>query len=103
MKIILYIALVLSVVTYGFWESFPKGGFYIGNALVIFSLCLYIFVTNKKSFACFLLLNYSINNLLDELFFNPTELQINELIFAVTVPLIWALKVLYYDGTTTRK
>lgn len=103
MKKILYIALILSIVTYSFWESFPKGSFYVLNALFIMLLCIYLFLTNKKSFVCFVLLCYSFNNLADELFFNPTKLQINELVFAVFVPLVWILKILYYDGTITRK
>lgn len=56
-KLIMYIALILSIVTYLLWELLPKGSFYIGNALVILMLCTYLFFNDKKSFVkfCFFL------------------------------------------------
>lgn len=103
MKKILYISLIIALVTYLGWGTMPKGSFYVGNALFIFGLCLYLFLSDKKSFICFLLLSYSISNLMDELFFNPTILQVNELIFALITPILWVIKVLYYDATVNRK
>jgi len=92
MKYLLHIATILSILTYSFWIYFPKESFYVGNGLFIFLLCLYIFLQNRKSFIKFVLFCLSINNLLDELFFNPTELGVNELAFAISIPLIWLYK-----------
>jgi len=89
MKYILSIALVISIITYSFWNYLPKGSFYIGNSIFIFLLCLVIYLQNKQYFISFLLLCLSINNLLDELFFDPTKKGLNELIFALLIPIIY--------------
>lgn len=78
MKYLLHIATIISIITYLFWNVLPKGSFYIGNGLFIFLLCGYIFYYDRKSFIKFVLFSLSINNLCDELFFNPTELGKNE-------------------------
>lgn len=103
MKIIAYIALGLSVLTYTFWESFYKGFFYHGNALVFLMLCMYLFLTNKNSFVFFVFFSYSINNLADELFFYPGILGKNEIVFAFAVPLLWILKKIYNARKNTSK
>lgn len=92
MKFIPGIALIVSIITYSFWDLMPEGSFFIGNALFIFLILGYIFHLKRKSFVFYLLFCYSINNLLDELFFNPKELNLNELAFAVAVPLMWIIK-----------
>lgn len=92
MKYLLHIATPVSVITYLFWEHLPKGGFYVGNALFIFLLCTYIFTKDRQSFIKFVLFCLSLNNLLDELFFNPTELGINEVFFALIVVIIGFVK-----------
>lgn len=87
-KALLYIGILISIITYLFWELIPiKGFFYIGNALFIFIICLFIFI-NYKSAAAFLLFGFSLNNLLDELFFDNTKLEINELLTAIVIVLI---------------
>lgn len=93
---ILYSALIVSLVTYGFWQSFPKGTFYYGNAIFILLLCWGIFLLLKKSFISFVLLCYSINNLADELFFTPGVCGWNELVFAIAVPVLWIIKTKWY-------
>jgi hypothetical protein len=92
MKKILYIATVISLVTYLFWDQLPKGSFYIGNALFIFLLCVYIFLKDKKSFIGFFLFCISLNNLIDELFLNNLKLDINELILIIVFPVLWLFK-----------
>lgn len=77
-----------------FWNFLPKGSFYLGNGLFIFMLCMYLFAQDKQSFIKFVLFSLSINNLFDELFFNPTELGFNELLVAILTPFIWLIK--YY-------
>lgn len=64
---------------------------------------MYLYLSNKKSFICFVLFGLSINNLADELFFNPTVFQLNELLFSVALIVLWVLKVLYYDAETDRQ
>lgn len=92
MKYILHIALIVSIFTYLFWSQLPKGSFYVGNALFIFLLCVYIYKSITKNFVTFVLLCLSFNNLLDELFFDNTILQINEFIFIIILPIIWLFK-----------
>lgn len=92
MKYLLYIATLISIITYLFWSYCPKNSFYIGNALFIFMLCMYIFALDKQSFIKFVLFSLSLNNLLDELLFDNTILGYNELVILVIVPLIWFIK-----------
>ena len=89
MKAILYIATLVSLITYMFWKIMPKGCFYLGNAIFIFLLYLYIFLKNRKLFITFFLLGLAINNLFDELLFNPTKLEANEIATLITLPIIW--------------
>ena len=103
---LLPIALVFSLIVYGFWKSFPKGSFYYGNALFIVMLCLFINLIVKQSkeyklfslvrFVSFSLLCYSLNNLADEIIFEPGVFGWNEKVFAVAVPLIWIIKTKLY-------
>jgi len=92
MKAILYIALLIGICTYMFWEHFPKGTFYIGNALFIFLLSLYLFCNERKSFIIFFIFGLSLNNLLDELYFDNTILGINELALTLILPIAWFFK-----------
>jgi len=92
-KSILYIALAISVVTYLFWDFMPKGSWYVGNGFFIFLLCLYLFLKDKKSFICFALLTLSLNNLLDELLFDPKNLGINEIILGLCLVIKYRLDV----------
>ena len=92
-KLILYIGLIIGIATYLFWENLKNLGFkvfYIGNAIFIFSLCLYLFLTDTKSFIKYILFCLSLNNLCDELFFDPTKMGMNEIFIALTV-LIFAI------------
>ena len=90
-KIILYIATIISILTYMFWEFLPKGSWYIGNSFFIFLICCYVYFNNKKSFICFSLFTLSLSNLFDELLFDPKELAINEII----IGLILIIKLVY--------
>ena len=84
-KPILYIATVVSLVTYLFWKYLPKGSFYIGNSIFIFLLCVYLFLNDKESVIKFILISLSINNLFDEMFFDNTKLELNEILTALTI------------------
>lgn len=74
---LIWVATVISIATYLFWHDFPKGYFYVGNGLFIFLISLVIFLQNRKLFVSFFLLCIAFNNLMDELFFDPTKLGIN--------------------------
>ena len=84
-RLILYIATVISLITYLFWEYLPKGSFYMGNALFILLLCIYLFLNDKGSVIKFTLLSLSLNNFLDETFFDNTEFEINEILTLLTI------------------
>ena len=90
MKYILYIAVLVSVITYSFWSYMPKGSFYIGNSLFIMLLCMYLFIQEKSSMIKFVLLSLAINNLLDELLFDNTQLGLNEILVGLSI-LIFAI------------
>jgi hypothetical protein len=88
----LILALIVSVLTYQGWIYLPKGFFYKGVALYLFILALGLYLNDNRKLTYFLLLCLSINNLLDELLFDPTKNGINELIALVLIPIIWYFK-----------
>lgn len=94
---ILSIATFISIATYLFWNDiniiYQIPVFYLGNAIFIFLLCLVIFMQNTKLFISFFLLCITLNNLLDELFFDPKTTGISEIIIVLILPLIWYLKI----------
>lgn len=94
---ILYVAILISLATYMFWDLMPKNSFYVGNALFIFLLSAYIFIL-RKNFGTFFLISVSANNLLDELFFDPTKIGYSELILIIVIPIIYAI----YERRKTR-
>jgi len=63
--------------------GFPVNLYYCSLFLGIFLLHRFIFVNFKQYFVTFLLYGLSINKLLDEFFFDPTKLQLNELLFLI--------------------
>lgn len=92
MKYILYIATVVSLATYLFWSSLPKGSFYIGNSLFILLLCTYLFLNDKNSIVKFVLFCLSLNNFLDEMFFDNTKFGINEILVGFTILIFTIIK-----------
>lgn len=92
MKYILYIATIVSLATYLFWSYLPKGSFYIGNGFFIFLLCVYLFFTDKTSSIKFILFSLSLNNLLDELFFDNTKFGINEVLIGIAIIMFALIK-----------
>ena len=97
---ILWMATFVVVVTYLFWKPLYDlgiGVYYIGNALAIFLLALYIKQVSKPSFLTFFLFCITLNNLLDELLFDNTKFGINEIIASVLLILV------YYFRTTAKK
>ena len=91
-KLLLYIALIISILTYLLWELFPKGYFYIGNALFIFLLCTYLYKKDKRSFVKFCIFNLSLSNLIQELLNKNQVLTYGEILLIIFVPLAWYIR-----------
>jgi hypothetical protein len=93
---ILKISILVSIITYALWklvlDNLGIHIFYIGNALFIFLLVLYIRQISKPSFLIFFLFCLALNNLLDELLFDNTKFGINEIIATVLIPIAYYLK-----------
>lgn len=102
-QIILWIAIIVSVIAYSFWDLIKKntgiGIFYYGNALAFFILSLFIWINHKKYSTSFVLLCIASNNLLDEIFFDNTKIGLNEYLFLAIVILITYLR---YARKTTK-
>ncbi len=75
-----------------FWSYFPKGTYYLMIAIILMLFSILAYKYNRNSFASFLLVSFSLNNLLDELFFNPLVIQLNEIIILILIPIIWYFK-----------
>lgn len=95
-NIILKIAILVQLLTYSFWkpllEHFNFQIFYIGNSLFCFLIALYIRQISKPSFLVFFLFCVTLNNLLDELIFDPQKIGINEYIASAIIIIIYFLK-----------
>lgn len=85
MRSVLYLATPIGITTYMFWEYLPKGSFYIGNGILFFLLCLYIFIADKKSYISYILFCLSINNLFEEIIGQNTILQLKEILFFILI------------------
>ena len=94
-NIILKITICVGIITYTFWSFFYDLGiqiFYYGNSLFIFLLALYIKQATKKSFITFFLFCVTLNNLLDELLFDPQKIGYNEYIATAIIIVVYLLK-----------
>jgi len=93
---ILVLQIVITIVAYNFWkpilEYFDFEIFYIGIALSHFLLALYIKQVTKKSFLTFFLFCVTLNNLLDELLFDPQKIGYNEYIATAIIIVVYLLK-----------
>jgi hypothetical protein len=93
---ILKIAIIESILVYGLWSFFPDPIgtkiYFIGMALSHFLLALYIRQISKPSFLTFFLFCITINNLLDEVLFNPLKIGWNEYIASAIIIIVYFLK-----------
>jgi len=75
------------VVSYNAWQLLGVNIYYVGQASIILGCAWLIFKQNKHSdnkisvVITEIFLLFSINNMADELFFDPTRVSINEFIF----------------------
>jgi hypothetical protein len=94
-KILLWASLIVSVFTYSLWGYFKQrygvSFFYVGDSfvhlidkLVLLLLCLQIPSNLIKKLAV-TLLGFAVSNLMDELFFDPTKIELNEYISAIII------------------
>ena len=93
-NIILLVSILIGIVTYLFWKPLYDlgiGVYYIGNALFIFLLAMYIKRTTEPSFITFFLVCITLSNLIDELFFDNTKFGINEIIATIILPMYYYL------------
>ena len=99
MKILLYLATLISIITYSFWQQIKEvteiSVFYMGNALFISLICFYIYMQDRRSFIKFFLFELSVANLIKELFLDPGKLTLSEALLIVIIPFIWYIKVNY--------
>ena len=95
-KFILWAAFVVAFITYTFWNvirnAFNIPVFYLGNSFFVFLLSLYLLKENRTSLVCFLIFGVAFNNLLDEIFFDATQIQLNEILLLILMPFIWFVK-----------
>ena len=92
---ILWVAICIGAITYTFWKPLFDMNidiFYIGNAIFIFLLAVYIKQISKPSFLTFFLFCVTFNNLLDELLFDNTKFGINEIIATILLFLVYYLR-----------
>ena len=93
---ILKIAIVESILVYGLWSFFPDPLgtkiYFVGIAIFIFLLALYIRQISKPSFTTFFLFCLALNNLLDELLFDPQKIGYNEYIATAIIIVVYLLK-----------
>jgi hypothetical protein len=80
---ILLVSLIIWVVSYNLWIFFDSSVYYIGTAVFILGLSLLIDMSVKekwKQITSKFFLILAVNNVLDEVFFNPTTFDFNEYI-----------------------
>lgn len=92
-KNILIITFVIAVLTYSFWsaikEKYNVQVFYIGTSLAFvgYTYVIWLLTNQLKRFDkryfnfslfAYVVYNTALNSLVDELFFDPTRLEINE-------------------------
>lgn len=90
---LIWAAVVVTIAAFQLWPYLPEGSFFVGQAIFILIAAYIIFSQNSKLFASFFLLCLALNNLLDELFFDPKINGLNEIIIVLILPIVWLLKI----------
>ena len=88
--------LVETVLVYSIWPLFDEPIaskiFYIGIAFTQFLMALYIKQISKPQFITFFIFCVTLNNLLDELLFDPQKIGYNEYIATAIIIVVYLLK-----------
>ena len=87
LEILVISSLILDILVRNFKVYFPEYFYYKAEAIMIFSIASFL-LNVKDNWITFLIFSLSINNLSDELFFNPLELGWIELAFTIAVLII---------------
>ena len=90
---LLWIAVIILIAAFQLWNlpyfseanGFPFNLYFKGTAIAFFLFCLFIFINFRTKLIAFLCFAFSLNNLTDELFFDPTKMQLNELLFTIGI------------------
>ena len=71
--------------------NLPFNAYYtaVAASFLLLNAVLYV---NFKNLVTYVFLCLSVNNFLDELFFNPQKLQLNEVISFIAIVIIWIVK-----------
>lgn len=80
-SILLTLGLFVWVFTYNTWQFLGNSTYYIGTAFIVFVASLIINHNTKDNFQKLISKTFvflSANNLIDEIFFDPTEINIHE-------------------------
>lgn len=93
----LWVGFAISIITCHFWEYIPqyeyngviRKPYYIGEALFKALVCLWIFIHYWRNLVTLFLLAITICCLLDELFFDPTKYEVNEIVVCLILGIAW--------------
>lgn len=99
-KIVFFSALATWVIGYNFWQFAWHGFFYQCIAITLLLLAIFIRDLVKDhwlSIGANVGVAMAISNLLDELFFNPLEYNLNEYVFAFV-----SILIIYRNGRKKR-
>lgn len=95
-KLIPIIALLTALFNGLFWSYFPKGSYYVGNALFITLLAFIIYSDIKPTnFIKFIIFEFALFALIDEIFFDATKTTLIKALTLVIIPFVWLLKNKY--------
>ena len=86
---LIWVAVIISIATFQLWKFLPSNSFYIGSSVYIVVLATIIYLQNKELFISFFLLCIAINNLIDEMFFDPKLNGPNEVVAAILIPILY--------------
>jgi hypothetical protein len=93
---LLKFTLIETILTYSLWSFFPDPLgtkiYFVGMALSHFLLSVYIRQISKPSFITFFLFCVTLNNLLDELLFDPQKIGLNEYLATVIIIIVYFIK-----------
>lgn len=87
--IILTAIIVCSILTFNLWMVLPFSIFYKGLAVTMLLSALLIRIDSEKGtnyrYLCDLWLLLTANNIVDEFFFNPKAMELNEYLFGFVI------------------
>lgn len=93
MRFLPNIALILAIINGCFWRFFPKGSYYIINAIFVFLLaCIVYYEIKVNSFLKFIIFEFALYSVIDEVFFDGAVCTLFDALILIITPFIWWLK-----------